>query len=104
MVFVENNEDKTTFKIPYGGKFVKNDIKFDLNDLPNELKQILYKFVVIHCKTMEEEDKIFDITINFFKSNDFNGYSRSTLVNYQESMLTLYFDFNFYKYSFKQGI
>ena len=58
MFQLENSEDKTTFKIPYGGKFVKNDIKFDLNDLPNELKQILYKFVVIHCKTMEEEDKI----------------------------------------------
>ena len=52
----------------------------------------------------EFEDKIFDITINFFKSNDFNGYSKSTLLNYQENILTLYFDFNFYKYSFKQGI
>ena len=43
MYQLENNEDKTTFKIPYGGKYVKNDLKFDLNELPFELKQILYK-------------------------------------------------------------
>ena len=52
---LENSEDKSTFKIPYGGKFVKNDIKFDLNDLPNELKNMLYKFVLIHEKTINEE-------------------------------------------------
>ena len=58
MYQLENSDDKSTFKIPYGGKYVKNDIKFDLNDLPNELKQLLYKFVNIHCKTMEEEKRI----------------------------------------------
>ena len=55
MYQLENNEDKSTFKIPYGGKYVKTDLKFDLNDLPNQLKQILYKFITMHCKTMEEE-------------------------------------------------
>lgn len=64
MFQLENSEDKSTFKIPYGGKFVKNDLKFDFNDLPNELKQILYKFVKIHCKTMEEESKIKQIREN----------------------------------------
>lgn len=58
MYQLENSEDKTTFKIPYGGKYVKNDLKFDLNELPFELKQILYKFILIHSKTMEEENKI----------------------------------------------
>jgi hypothetical protein len=58
MYQLENNEDKSTFKIPYGGKYVKNDIKFDLNDLPNQLKQIIYKFVLMHNKTMEEEKKL----------------------------------------------
>ena len=52
---LENSEDKSTFKIPYGGKFVKDDVKFDLNDLPNELKNMLYKFVLIHEKTIHEE-------------------------------------------------
>ena len=52
---LENNEDKSTFKLPYGGKFVKDDMKFDFNELPNELKNILYQFVLIHLKTSEEE-------------------------------------------------
>ena len=58
MFQLENNEDKSTFKIPYGGKYVKNDLKFDLNDLPNQLKQVIYKFVLMHYKTMEEEKKL----------------------------------------------
>jgi len=52
---LENSEDKSTFKIPYGGKFVKDDLNFNLNDLPLQLKQILYKFLVLHIKTMKEE-------------------------------------------------
>ena len=55
---LENSDDKSTFKIPYGGKYTKTDLKFDLNDLPSQLKQILYKFITMHCKTMEEENKI----------------------------------------------
>jgi len=58
MFQLENSDDKSTFKIPYGGKYVKNDLKFDLNDLPNQLKQIIYKFVLMHNKTMEEENKL----------------------------------------------
>ena len=55
MFQLENSEDKSTFKIPYGGKYVKNDLKFDLNDLPFKLKQMIYKFVKIHTKTIKEE-------------------------------------------------
>ena len=53
---IENNEDKSTFKLPYGGKYVKNDIKFNLEDLPNQLKQILYKFLNIHIKSINEKN------------------------------------------------
>jgi hypothetical protein len=53
---LENSDDKSTFKLPYGGKFVKHDMKFDFNELPNELKHILLKFVQIHIKTMKEEN------------------------------------------------
>jgi hypothetical protein len=55
MFQLEHCEDKTTFKIPYGGKFIKNDIKFDLLELPNKLKQILYKFLLMHTKSQNEE-------------------------------------------------
>ena len=51
---MENNDDKTTFKLPYKGKILKNEIKFDLEKLPNKLKQMLYKFVNIHIRSMEE--------------------------------------------------
>lgn len=58
MYQLENSEDKSTFKLPYGGKYIKNDLKFDLNELPNELKHILYKFVKIHSSKMEEDNEI----------------------------------------------
>ena len=55
---LENCEDKSTFKLPYGGKYVKTDIKFDLNDIPNDLKNILYKFVLKHETAIMEEKAI----------------------------------------------
>ena len=51
----ENSDDKSTFKLPYNGKFIKNDISFDFNDLPLQLKKILYKFAKIHTKKLKEE-------------------------------------------------
>lgn len=69
---LENNEDKSTFKIPYGGKYIKNDIKFDLLDLPNQLKQLLYKFLIIHSKSLSF-DKTKKASENFFlNKNDDN--------------------------------
>lgn len=55
---MENSSDNSTYKLPYDGKYDKNDMKFDLNKLPNKLKQILYKFVNIHIETMKEESKL----------------------------------------------
>lgn len=56
---IENGEnDSGTFKLPYCGKYVKKNMKFDLEQLPNKLKQILYKFLLIHIKKMEEDAKI----------------------------------------------
>ena len=53
---LENSEDKSTFKLPYGGKFIKYDMNFDFNELPNQLKHMLLKFIQIHTKTMKEEN------------------------------------------------
>jgi uncharacterized protein YPO0396 len=52
---LENSDDKSTFKLPYGGKFIKQDITFDFNEFPDDLKKILYKFAKIHSKKMKEE-------------------------------------------------
>jgi hypothetical protein len=55
---LENSDDKSTFKLPYGGKYIKHDMKFDFNELPNELKHILFKFIQIHIKTLKEENSL----------------------------------------------
>ena len=47
---LENSENKNTFTLPYDGKFIDKDIKFDLNELPNQLKHILLKFLLLHEK------------------------------------------------------
>jgi hypothetical protein len=54
---LQNNNylDNSNFNLPYGGKFIKDDIQFDLDDFPIPLKRILYKFVSKHKKKMKEE-------------------------------------------------
>jgi hypothetical protein len=55
-VFEINHEDvSSTFKLPYNGKFIESDISFDLEKLPIKLRQLLYKFVSMHCEKIEEE-------------------------------------------------
>lgn len=42
--------------IPYGGnKINQSDISFDLEKFPNKLKQILYKFIDVHDKSLSTE-------------------------------------------------
>ena len=47
-----------TYKLPYSGTYSGSDITFDLESFPSKLKQILYKFITIHIKTMEERNEI----------------------------------------------
>lgn len=47
---INNEQIDINFSIPYEGKVVKNDIKFDLEILPNNLKQLIQKFIFIHLK------------------------------------------------------
>jgi hypothetical protein len=55
---VEVDGVNTKFDIPYSGKYVnKNDIEFDLTALPNKLKRILYKFIQVHIKKLDEDKK-----------------------------------------------
>lgn len=55
---MENNNEDNSIILPYDGKFIDNDMIFDLNLLPNKLKQILYKFVKLHTRTMNEENAL----------------------------------------------
>jgi hypothetical protein len=54
MYQVENNEENTSFTLPYNGTYVESAICFDLDRLPNMLKQILFKFTGVHLDTMKD--------------------------------------------------
>ena len=56
--FYIENENDSPFTLPYGGKFVKNAMSYDIDGLPVQLKQILYKFSKIHSKKMKEDRKL----------------------------------------------
>ena len=44
--------------IPYDGKLSSDEIKFDLENIPIQLQNILYKFVGVHLKNLEEDMKL----------------------------------------------
>ena len=58
MYQVENNEENTSFTLPYNGTFIQTDINFDLDKFPNYLKHILFKFLDAHIGKMKEEKSI----------------------------------------------
>lgn len=47
--------DTPTFSLPYGGSTIKNDICFNLEDLPIPLKHIIYKFVKMEIERIKSE-------------------------------------------------
>ncbi len=53
-----------TFAIPYDGQLAKDRIEFSLMDFPVELRQLLYKFVTIHGKKVDEDKQIQDLQKN----------------------------------------
>lgn len=52
------HDSKETLTIPYKGTLSKDKIDFDLNDFPQQLKQLLYKFVNIHKKKLQEDEEL----------------------------------------------
>ena len=62
MYQVENNEENTSFNLPYNGIFVdtqkSRDISFDVDNFPIHLKQLLFKFLGVHIEKMKEERQI----------------------------------------------
>jgi hypothetical protein len=61
--FLENDSGEA-FSIPYNGKLAKDRIEFNLLDFPPNLKQLLYKFVMIHQKKLLEDQKLLEIQNN----------------------------------------
>jgi hypothetical protein len=57
-ILIRMYELDTTSKseeLPYGSKFTSKELKFDLENIPYQLKWILYKFVKKHLEKMSEE-------------------------------------------------
>lgn len=45
-------------QLPYNGTEIEGSIGFDLNDLPKELGQLLYRFINVHLKKIAEDAKL----------------------------------------------
>ena len=56
MYQTENSDQEMSFTLPYNGLYVENNINFDLENLPVELRQMLLKFVDVHLAKMQEEN------------------------------------------------
>ena len=52
-----SNNENNTFNLPYKSFFIDNNINVDLDNLPKKLKQMLFKFVLIHLEKMKNEKK-----------------------------------------------
>lgn len=50
--------DYKTYMLPYSGNYLGLNVQFDLENLPKKLRQMLYKFVKTHKKSMDESAKI----------------------------------------------
>ena len=52
---INNNEQSTSFNLPYNGTYLEKDIHFDLELFPIKLKHILFRFASLHLNKMKEE-------------------------------------------------
>jgi len=57
MYQLENQEIEEIGKIPYFGKTVGIDVEFDLENFPNKLKHLLFKFLKVHIEKMKDDSK-----------------------------------------------
>ena len=48
--FQMDNNELTSFTLPYGGKQLKKGIRFDIKKFPPSLQYILYEFLKLHKK------------------------------------------------------
>ena len=51
----KHSDEELDTSIPFEGEKIDASIKFNLENFPNKLKQILYKFTSPHNKQIEEE-------------------------------------------------
>lgn len=58
----EHNEYNSTVDLPYNGKYIGNDINYNIESFPFKLKQLLYKFILAHIKKLKDDQKLINLT------------------------------------------
>ena len=56
--FLQN--EGNSLNIPYDGVVNTDSIDFNLQNFPNKLRQLLYKFVTLHCKKVAEDNELYN--------------------------------------------
>jgi hypothetical protein len=51
-IYQIEHDENHGFTIPYNGSYVEQNINFDLDKLPNKLKQLLLKFLKTHVNSL----------------------------------------------------
>lgn len=54
----EKETSSDTLSLPFGGKLTDGKIEFDLQKFPKKLRQLLYKFLCLHGKKVEEDENM----------------------------------------------
>jgi hypothetical protein len=82
-------------------------VEFHLNMNKELIDQYIEVLLELITSSIEEsegfESKFFIQLLDFFNRNEINGHLNYTLKLTQETILEVYFDFSFYKYSFVAG-
>jgi hypothetical protein len=55
--FYIDNYNGNYFSLPYKASLNKERVSFDLIDLPNKLRQLLFKFFSLHTKKLLEDEE-----------------------------------------------
>lgn len=53
---LRTTQGPSTFNVPYKGKHIKNNCRFDLNDIPIQLRQIMSEFLKLHLNSKNEQE------------------------------------------------
>ena len=56
-MYAQKETNYKSYALPFGGKYMGLNIQFELETMPAKLKQMIYKFVKTHIKTMKETEE-----------------------------------------------
>ena len=74
-MYAQNETEYKNYTLPFDGKYFGINIQFDLEIFPFKLKQMLFKFIKAHIKTMKENEE---------NSNRANIVAQSGIVDFDK--------------------